>query len=197
MHGQLRSPADWMDSRSPSTSCDREGQTSPVYQKRRQGQRTLDLWLKSINASKPTPEPNPPDSLCVAARLDHGEGLRATPVPEVQLIVGGNQEELSGRVKGQRGDGDVALREPALTPALEQQKHCHEDLMTVSSSRFSCFRAKHSRAGPRYELHHQGTRKPPSQVSWGERSHTRGFYGGPLKNVGTFQSSPPLCKCCG
>lgn len=30
MHGQLRSPADWMDSQSPSTSCDLEGQTSPV-----------------------------------------------------------------------------------------------------------------------------------------------------------------------
>lgn len=42
----------------------------------------------------------------------------------MQLVVGGDQEQLSSRVKGQRGDGDVALREPALTPALrEESRH--------------------------------------------------------------------------
>ena len=76
---------------------------------------------------------NPPDSLRVAARLDHGEGLRAAPVPEVQLVVGGNQQELSSRVKGQRGDGDIALREPALAPALQESAHHREGPATTAA----------------------------------------------------------------
>ena len=55
----------------------------------------------------------------------------------------------------------------------------------------------YSHEGPRCGLHRQGTQRPPGRGLWGERSHTRGFYGGPLRNVGTFQSSPLLCKCCG
>ena len=62
---------------------------------------------------------NPPHSLRVAARLDHGEGLRPAPVPEVELVVGGYQQELRGRVEGQRSDGHVALREPTLAAALK------------------------------------------------------------------------------
>lgn len=62
---------------------------------------------------------NPPHSLRVAARFHHGEGLGAAPVPEVELIVGGDQEQLSSWVEGQGGDGDVALGKPALTPALQ------------------------------------------------------------------------------
>lgn len=40
----------------------------------------------------------------------------------MQLVVGGDEEELSSRVEGQRGNGDVALREPALAAALQEQK---------------------------------------------------------------------------
>ena len=64
---------------------------------------------------------NPPNSLCLAARLHHGEGLRPAPVPEVELVVGGDQEELSGRVEGQRGDGNITLCEPTLTAALQKE----------------------------------------------------------------------------
>lgn len=63
---------------------------------------------------------NPPDSLRVTARLDHGEGLRAAPVPEVELIVGGDQEELRSRVKGQGCDGNIALCKPTLATALQK-----------------------------------------------------------------------------
>ena len=42
----------------------------------------------------------PPDSLGVAGGLDHSEGLRSTPVPEVELVVGGDEEQLGGGVEG-------------------------------------------------------------------------------------------------
>lgn len=63
---------------------------------------------------------NPPHSLRVAAGLHHSERFRTAPVPEVQLVVGGDEEQLSGRVEGQRGDGHVALCKPTLTAALQR-----------------------------------------------------------------------------
>lgn len=59
-----------------------------------------------------------PHSLRFAARFNYGKRLRPAPVPEVQLVVGGDEEELSRGVEGQRGDGHVALCEPALTATL-------------------------------------------------------------------------------
>lgn len=76
---------------------------------------------------------HPPDSLRVAARLDHGEGLRSAPVPEVQLVVGGDQEELGSRVEGQGGDGNIALCEPTLTAALQRNTH------SVNQTHTACF----------------------------------------------------------
>lgn len=75
----------------------------------------------SLGASTLTMRPSifdPPHSLCVAARLHDSKRFWTAPVPEVQLVVGGNEEQLSGRVEGQRGDGHVALCKPTLTPAL-------------------------------------------------------------------------------
>lgn len=65
---------------------------------------------------------NPPDSFCIAACLDHSKGFWATPVPEVKLIVGGDQEELSSRVEGQRCDGNIALCKPTLTTTLKEKR---------------------------------------------------------------------------
>lgn len=59
-----------------------------------------------------------PDSLCLAGSLDQGKWLPPTPVPEVNLIVCCYKEELGSRVKGQGGNGHIALSEPALTATL-------------------------------------------------------------------------------
>lgn len=66
-----------------------------------------------------------PHSLRLAARLDHGEGLWPAPVPEVQLVVGGDEQQLGSGVEGQRGDGHVALCKPALAAALHTRIHTH------------------------------------------------------------------------
>lgn len=65
---------------------------------------------------------NPPHSLRFAARFDHSKGLRAAPVPKVQLVVGGDEKELGCGVEGQRGDGHVALCEPAFTATLQEEE---------------------------------------------------------------------------
>lgn len=78
---------------------------------------------------------NPPDSLCVAACFDHSEGLWSAPVPEVELVVGGNQQELSSWMEGQGGNGDIALSKPALTTTL-QRKHSLMLLQTNPSHAF-------------------------------------------------------------
>lgn len=77
---------------------------------------------RSELVSPPAAAPSdPPNSLRVAARLDHGEGLRAAPVPEVELVIGRDEKELSSGVEGQRCDGNVALRKPTLAAALQKQ----------------------------------------------------------------------------
>lgn len=55
-------------------------------------------WTRGVSTAALS---NPPDSLRVTARLDHGEGLRSAPVPEVELVVGGDEEQLSRRVESQ------------------------------------------------------------------------------------------------
>lgn len=68
---------------------------------------------------------NPPDSLSITAGLDDSEGFRSAPVPEVEFIVGGDQKELSSRVEGQGGNGDIALCKPTLTATLQTEPPRH------------------------------------------------------------------------
>lgn len=75
---------------------------------------------------------NAPHSLCVAARLDHSEGLWSAPVPEVELIVSGDQKELRSRVKGQGGNGNIALCKPTLTTTLQKKKNSYVGMVSVS-----------------------------------------------------------------
>lgn len=59
-----------------------------------------------------------PDPFHLASGLHHGKRFPATPVPEVDLIGSGNQQELSRGVESQGGNGIVAICEPALTATL-------------------------------------------------------------------------------
>lgn len=68
---------------------------------------------------------NLPDSLGITASLDDSEGLRPAPIPEVELIVGGDQKELSSRVEGQGGNGNIALCKPTLTATLQTEQALH------------------------------------------------------------------------
>lgn len=79
---------------------------------------------------------NPPDSFCIAARLDHSKGLWATPVPEVKLVVGGDQEELSSWVEGQGCDGNIALCKPTLTTTLKE-KNGDQTLVIIFTELFN------------------------------------------------------------
>lgn len=62
-----------------------------------------------------------PDSLGLTSGLDHSEGLFPTPVPQMHLIVGGNEQQLSRGVKSKRCDCGVTLCKPALTATLEHK----------------------------------------------------------------------------
>lgn len=68
-----------------------------------------------------------PDTLCLTAGLDHSKGLRSTPVPEVQLVVGGNKQQLGCGVEGQGRNSYVSFSEPALTATLQNKTEHHLD----------------------------------------------------------------------
>lgn len=60
----------------------------------------------------------------------------------MKLVVGGDQEELGGRVEGQRGDGHVALRKPALTAALKANRQVQPNkLMEINYLYWCVFNA--------------------------------------------------------
>lgn len=111
-----------------------------------------------------------PHSLCVTARLDYSKGFRSTPVPEMEFVVGGDEEELSSGVEGQWGDGHVTFCKPALTATLQTESmwshlkfHKRDNVTSLENRR------PYSHEGPRCGLHHQGTQRPQGRVLWGGR----------------------------
>ena len=63
-----------------------------------------------------------PDPFHLTSCLHHSKRLPSTPIPEVDLIGSGNQQELSRRVESQRGNGIVAICKPAFTATLWMNK---------------------------------------------------------------------------
>lgn len=71
-----------------------------------------------------------PDTLRLATGLDYGEGLWSAPVPEVQLVVGGNKQQLSCGMEGQRCDSYVPFCEPTLTTTLHKKQNKQKHSIT-------------------------------------------------------------------